>query len=133
MATQEEFDELKEYMNDLMETCHQKIILNFKEHCMGQTRELEGRLHDERISAVGAVKDIDNLKQWQKNQNGNIADIKADIKDIKIDVKNISTQLIQDLSSVKHEFISGKPSWFVLVIVGIALSIIGAFLGGIIW
>ncbi len=115
-------EQIKEYLKELKETETQQTILAIKEHCATQQALILSRLEEGGNKFIIHEKDISNLKEKQDDQQGCLNDIKTELKNIR-----------QDLNDMKHDYIHGRPSWTVLVIVGIAISIISAFIGGVFW
>ena len=124
MATKEELQELvneiKSYLEKRSDLEHQKTISAFKEHCFQRSNHVTTRLAEGATKFSEINKDLENFKIWQKKQNGCLDDIKQEIKEMR-----------KDISDMKQEYLHGRPSWFVLVLISIAVGIIGAFFGGL--
>jgi len=126
MASKEELkevvSEIKEYLDKISEIERSNTISAFKEHCAERHNFLTTKIANGVTKFTEIDKDLENFKIWQKNQNGCLNDIKKEIKEMR-----------NDISEMKQEYLHGRPSWFVLVLISIAVGIIGAFFGGLLW
>ncbi len=113
---------IKEFLDEYNNEERARTLSAIKEHCSDQRNDLSERLHEGNKKFAEVDKDLEAFKRWQKSQNGSLCDIKDDINGIR-----------KDISSMKHEYLHGRPTWAMMIIISISLTIIGAFVGGIIW
>jgi hypothetical protein len=121
--------DIQKSLIDREEFNHEKLLNAFRVNCAEHSKHVNKRLESGVKKFVEHGKDIEALKKWQETQNGALKDIKSDIKGIKeTDIPEIK----KALGDLKHEYLHGRPSWAVVIILGVAVTVIGGFLGRII-
>ncbi len=115
-------ENIKSHLSEQNFTERERTLSAIREHCSQQQEGFAKRLNEGVNKFTEIDKDMESLKRWQKSQNGCLEDIKTDINKIK-----------EDINSMKHEYLQGRPTWAMMIIISIAVAVIGTFIGGIIW
>ncbi len=115
-------DEIKSYIKLLKEEELERTMAAIKIHCATHQETITKRLEAGGLRFIENQKDIAALQTRQAEQQGCLQDIKKDIKHIR-----------QDINDMKHDYLYGRPTWIMLSVIGLAIAIISAFVGGLIW
>lgn len=84
------------------------------------TKEQESECHKDQLEIVGFMEDVKNLKDWSRNIDRDLSDIKSDVQELKpilMEVKDLTSQfttlinqfkLLTDKVNVSTEVIENK-------------------------